>query len=176
MRNTYDQADIKCFLGHIVDGIVREFRPDEPLNIVGIRTRGDIIAARLAKTLADRGFSKINCGDLDITLYRDDLAGIGARRVMPTNLNFSLEGLPCILVDDVLFTGRSVRAALNLLHDFGRPGVIRLAVLVDRNGRELPIGPDYYGLRLRDVPPNNRVNVRLTETDNVDEIVVEPRL
>jgi pyrimidine operon attenuation protein / uracil phosphoribosyltransferase len=176
MRNTYDQADVNWFIGHLIDGIMSEFAPDKPLNIVGIRTRGETIAARLAARLATRGFSRIGRGVLDITLYRDDLSEIGPRpMVRPTTLEISLDDTPCVLVDDVIFTGRSVRAALNLLHDFGRPSVIRLAVLVDRNGRELPIRPDYVGLALKDVPHDYRVNVRLAETDGSDEVVVEPR-
>ncbi len=176
MRNTYDQADVGRFLGHLVDGIAAEFSLDQPLNIVGIRTRGEIIASRLAARLIERGFSQIGRGVLDITLYRDDLSEIGPRpMVKPTKLEIPLDANPCVLVDDVIFTGRSVRAALNLLTDFGRPKVVRLAELVDRNGRELPIHPDYVGLTLKDVPREYRVNVRLAESDGVDEVVVEPR-
>src|SRR6185437_11715657 len=159
MRNVYDQADVGRFLGHLIDGITAEFSPDKPLNIVGIRTRGELLAARLVTKLAERGYAQIGRGVLDITLYRDDLSEIGPRpMVRPTNLEIPLDANPCVLIDDVIFTGRSVRAALNLLHDFGRPKVIRLAVLVDRNGRELPIQPDYVGLTLKDVPREYRVN------------------
>jgi pyrimidine operon attenuation protein/uracil phosphoribosyltransferase len=176
MRNTYDQADVGRFLGHLIDGVAAEFPADKPLNIVGIRTRGETLAARLAARLAERGYSQIGRGVLDITLYRDDLSEIGPRpMVRPTKLNMPLDANPCVLVDDVIFTGRSVRAALNLLHDFGRPSVIRLAVLVDRNGHEVPIQPDYVGLTLKDVPREYRVNVRLAEEDGIDEMVVEPR-
>ena len=176
MRNTYDQADVGRFLDHLIDGIAAEFPADKPLNIVGIRTRGETLAARLASRLAQRGFNRIGRGVLDITLYRDDLSELGPRpMVRPTKLEMPLDANACVLVDDVIFTGRSVRAALNLLHDFGRPSVIRLAVLVDRNGREIPIRPDFVGLTLRDVPREYRVNVRLAEEDGADEVVVEPR-
>jgi pyrimidine operon attenuation protein/uracil phosphoribosyltransferase len=176
MRNTYDQADVGRFLGHLIDGICAEFRADQPLNIVGIRTRGELIAARLATQLIARGYSRLGRGVLDITLYRDDLSEIGPRpMVKPTKLDIPLDNNPCVLVDDVVFTGRSVRAALDLLTDFGRPRVIRLAVLIDRNGRELPIQPDYVGLTLRDVPREARVNVKLVEQDGADEVIVEPR-
>jgi pyrimidine operon attenuation protein/uracil phosphoribosyltransferase len=176
MRNIYDQADVGRFLGHLVDGIAAEFAADQPLNLVGIRTRGEMIAARAAEKLAARGFSQLGRGVLDITLYRDDLSEIGPRpMVRPTKLDIALDANPCVLIDDVLFTGRSVRAALNLLNDFGRPKVIRLAVLVDRNGRELPIQPDYVGLTLRDVQRDFRVNVHLMEKDGVDQVVVEPK-
>lgn len=176
MRNTYDASDIARLLDHLVTSICVEFQPENPLNIVGIRTRGETLAQRLATLLAARGFSRIFRGVLDITLYRDDLSEIGPRPlVQPTQIDVPLDGVPCVLVDDVIFTGRSVRAALNLLNDFGRPKVIRLAVLVDRGGRELPIQPDYVGVTLGDVPPTYRVKVRLNEVDGVDEVVAEAR-
>jgi len=95
--------------------------------------------------------------------------------VRPTEIDFDLNDRPVVLVDDVIFTGRSIRAALDALTDFGRPRAIRLAVLVDRGGRELPIQADFVGLMLKEVPPDHRVNVRMTEVDGRDEIVVEPR-
>ncbi|HZL38501.1 MAG TPA: bifunctional pyr operon transcriptional regulator/uracil phosphoribosyltransferase PyrR [Tepidisphaeraceae bacterium] len=175
MRNQYDPADVACMLDHLVAGVAREFSAAQPLNIVGIRTRGETLAARLAARLSQLGFGQIGRGVLDITLYRDDLSEIGPRPLVgPTTLRIGLDGHPCVLVDDVLFTGRSVRAALNLLGDFGRPRVIRLAVLVDRDGRELPIQPDYVGLMLKDIPAGCRVNVRLAENDGKDEVIVEP--
>lgn len=175
MRNQYDQADVRRMLDHLVKGVTAEFSADQPINIVGIRTRGETLAHRLAGALARAGFSSIGRGVLDITLYRDDLSEIGPRPlVRATTLDIALDDQPCILVDDVLFTGRSVRAALDLLSDFGRPKVIRLAVLVDRNGRELPIQADYVGLTLRDIPRDCRVNVRFVETDGRDEVSVEP--
>jgi pyrimidine operon attenuation protein/uracil phosphoribosyltransferase len=94
--------------------------------------------------------------------------------VRPTRIDADINGRPLLLVDDVLFTGRSVRAGLDALSDFGRPSVIRLAVVVDRGGRELPIQADFVGLTLKDVPLDHRVNVRLNEVDGRDEIVVEP--
>ena len=95
--------------------------------------------------------------------------------VRPTEINFDIDGKPALLVDDVIFTGRSIRSALDALTDFGRPSVIRLAVLADRGGRELPIQADFVGLALKEVPSDHRVNVRMTEIDGRDEIVVEPR-
>ncbi|MDB5301015.1 MAG: pyrR [Phycisphaerales bacterium] len=176
MRNQYDQADVARMVEHLTGAIAGAFMPDKPLNIVGIRTRGETLAARLAGKLIARGYSRLGRGVLDITLYRDDLSEIGPRPlVRPTALDIPLDHNPCVLVDDVLFTGRSVRAALNLLTDFGRPSVIRLAVLVDRDGRELPIQPDFAGLTLRDIQVDHRVNVRLAEVDGKDEIVVEPK-
>ena len=176
MRNTYDQADVERMLDQMAAAIAAEFAPDRRLNIVGILTRGETIARLLTKRLGGRGFSNIGRGVLDITLYRDDLSEIGPLPlVRPTTLDITLDGNPCVMVDDVIFTGRSVRAALNLLNDFGRPSVVRLAVLVDRVGRELPIQPDYVGLTLKVVPRDYRVTVRLIENDGVDEVVVEPK-
>jgi len=152
------------------------FKPDELLNIIGIHTRGEVLAQRLAFILQQKGYANIGRGVLDITLYRDDLSEVGPKpMVRPTQINIDIDGHPLLLVDDVLFTGRSVRAALDALSDFGRPSAIRLAVLIDRGGRELPIQADFVGLTLGDVPDQHRVNVKLQESDGRDEIVVEPR-
>jgi pyrimidine operon attenuation protein/uracil phosphoribosyltransferase len=175
MRNQYDEEDVGKFIDHLVCGISSEFPPGAPLNVVGIRTRGETLAGRIASLLQQRHYGALGRGVLDITLYRDDLSEIGPRpMVRPTRIDIDLDARPLLLVDDVLFTGRSVRAALDALSDFGRPGVIRLAVLVDRGGRELPIQPDYVGLKLSDVPRTHHVQVRLRETDGVDEIEVGP--
>ena len=175
MRNEYDEDDVGRMVDHLVTAVATDFPPGGPINIVGIRTRGETLAARLTAALERRGYDQIGRGVLDITLYRDDVGEIGPRPlVRPTRIDISIDQKPLILVDDVLFTGRSVRAALDALSDFGRPGVIRLAVLVDRGGRELPIQPDYVGLRLADVPRNHRVTVRLREDDGADAIRVEP--
>ena len=175
MRNQYEEGDVARFIDHLVAAVRADFDPARPLNIVGIRTRGETLAGRLTDRLRDQGFGAIGRGVLDITLYRDDLSEIGPRpMVRPTHLDIDIDGTPLLLVDDVLFTGRSVRAAMDALSDFGRPGAIRLAVLVDRGGRELPIQPDYVGLKLSDVPRTHHVQVRLRETDGVDEIEVGP--
>jgi pyrimidine operon attenuation protein/uracil phosphoribosyltransferase len=175
MRNLYDEADVKRTIASLADHVAGAFAANSPLNIVGILTRGEILAQRLARDLASRGFKQIGRGVLDITLYRDDLTEIGPRPlVRPTQIQVDINAKPLLLVDDVLFTGRSIRAALDALSDFGRPAAIRLAVLVDRGGRELPIQADFVGLKIADVPRNHRVNVHLSETDGVDEILVEP--
>jgi pyrimidine operon attenuation protein/uracil phosphoribosyltransferase len=176
MRNSYDPADVRRTIESLASRIAAALSAGEPLNIVGIRTRGEILAQRLTSLLQSQGFSHIARGVLDITLYRDDLSEIGPRPlVRPTQIDIDIDEKPLLLVDDVLFTGRSIRAAMDALSDFGRPSAIRLAVLVDRGGRELPIQPDFVGLTLRDVPRDHRVNVRLAETDGKDEIVVEPK-
>lgn len=175
MRNQYDEDDVAKFIDHLITGISADFPADRPLNIVGIRTRGETLATRVSAALAARNYSALGRGVLDITLYRDDLSEIGPRpMVRPTKIDVDLNAAPLLLIDDVLFTGRSVRAALDALSDFGRPGAIRLAVLVDRGGRELPIQPDYVGLKLTDVPRTHHVQVRLREIDAADEIEVGP--
>lgn len=176
MRNEYDQADVARMIEHLATSIAGQFPPDHSLNIVGIRTRGEILAQRLAARLQELGYSRLGRGVLDITLYRDDLSEIGPRPLVgPTQLTLEMDGAPLILVDDVIFTGRSIRAALDALSDFGRPAAVKLAVLVDRGGRELPIHPDFVGLRITGVPASYRVNVKLTETDGADAVVAEPR-
>ena len=176
MRTQYDEADINRVMERLALRIAGAFPPDQPLSVIGIRTRGEAVAERLANLLGRKGFTKIGRGVLDITFYRDDLSGKGAKPLIrPTEINFDLDGKPALLVDDVIFTGRSIRAAMDALADFGRPSRIRLAVLVDRGGRELPIQPDFVGLMLKEVPSDHRVNVRMTEVDGRDQIVVEPR-
>jgi pyrimidine operon attenuation protein / uracil phosphoribosyltransferase len=176
MPTRYDQAQTQRLLAGLVDQIARGFDPKQPLIIVGIRTRGETIAQRITPLLTERGFSQIHRGVLDITLYRDDLSEVGPLPlVRPTKIDVDINGKPLLLVDDVLFTGRTVRAALDALRDFGRPSAIRLAALVDRGGRELPIQADFVGLVNKDVPITHRVKVKLSETDGAEEIVIEPR-
>jgi len=176
MQTRYDQADVRRLLDDLVAQIAAGFSPKEPLVVIGIRTRGETLAQRLTPLLTAKGFDKISRGVLDITLYRDDLSEIGPRpMVRPTHIDVDINGKPLVLVDDVLFTGRTVRAALDALADFGRPSAIRLAALVDRGGRELPIQADFVALVQKDVPLTHRVKVKLIETDGADEIVIEPR-
>ena len=176
MRNSYDPGDVQRILEQLAARVVAAFDRNEPLTVIGIRTRGEVLAQRLTAMLQNQKFTQIARGVLDITLYRDDLSEIGPRPlVRPTQIDIDIDAKPLLLVDDVLFTGRSIRAALDALSDFGRPSAIRLAVLVDRGGRELPIQPDIVGLREPAVPMDHIVKVRLTETDGVDEIVIEPK-
>ena len=140
--------------------------------VVGIQSRGVPLAARLAAALRESTGKKIDVGSLDITLYRDDLSTVGTRPVLKaTNIPFSIDGRTVILVDDVLFTGRTIRAALDELVDFGRPARIALAVLVDRGHRELPIQADYIGKTVK-TQRRDMVDVRLTEIDKTDEVVL----
>jgi pyrimidine operon attenuation protein / uracil phosphoribosyltransferase len=166
-----DASGIAKVLDRLSREIFENLPHGVPLGIIGMRSRGEIIAARLVNILQKLCPSKIEVGTLDITLYRDDLAERGPDAVLrKTEIDFDISGRYIILVDDVLYTGRSVRAALDALVDLGRPKAIRLAVLIERPGRELPVQPDFVGLR---VPrPNVPVTVRLKESDGVDEVRV----
>ena len=159
----------------IAHEILERNRGVEELALVGIRTRGVPLARRLADTIADIGQHEVPTGALDITLYRDDLMrhAIGAQPlVRSTDIPFSIDDKRILLVDDVLYTGRTIRAALDALIEFGRPKVIQLVVLVDRGHRELPIKADYVG---KNLPTSSKqsVQVRLQEIDGADEVVIE---
>jgi pyrimidine operon attenuation protein/uracil phosphoribosyltransferase len=146
------------------------------LAIVGIRRGGVFLAQRLRRELTDALGQEPPLGTLDIALYRDDLAEKGAAPVIgPTDVRFPVQGKTIVLVDDVLYTGRTVRAALDELVDFGRPRRVWLAVLVDRGGRELPIAADFAGARI-EVRDGDDVQVRLRESGAADDaVVVKPR-
>lgn len=145
------------------------------LVLVGIQRRGAELAERIAGLIEKDEGVRVPCGALDITLYRDDLETIGPKPVIgETRLPGDLAGRHVVIVDDVLYTGRTVRAALDELADFGRPRRISLCVLVDRGGRELPIQADVVGTRV-DTQGGDRVDVRVTELDGVDEVVLVPK-
>lgn len=146
----------------------------QPLAVLGIRRRGVPLGARILAHLERAGRSDIPSGELDINLYRDDVHDRGIPRVRETRIPFPLERHHVLLVDDVLFTGRTVRAALTALTHFGRPRSVLLAVLVDRGGRELPIAPDFIGLRLA-AGPDEMVRVRVEEEDGMDGVFTVPR-
>lgn len=167
-----DADEISRSLTRIAHEILERNRSTENLRLVGVRRRGVPLANRLASVLEEIDGQKPPTGALDITLYRDDRSEIAERPILrKTEIPFSLEGANVVLVDDVLFTGRTVRAALDGVMDLGRPAVIQLAVLVDRGHRELPIRADYVG---KNVPTahEEQVEVRLEETDGVDEVVL----
>ena len=138
--------------------------------LVGIRTRGVPLARRLAQALEEIEGRPVGVGSLDVTLYRDDYARTGPKPLGRTELP-DIDGKVVVLVDDVLYTGRTIRAAMDAVIDYGRPTAIRLAVLVDRGHRELPIRADFVGKNLPTAPDDD-VRVRLAETDGVDEVVV----
>ena len=143
------------------------------LALVGIRSTGVPIAERLASLLAGIEGSSLPVGAIDVTLYRDDHGTLGtAAKLAPTDLSFDLTGLTVVLVDDVLFTGRTIRSAMDALIDLGRPAAIQLAVLIDRGHRELPIRADFVG---KNIPTTReqKVVVRLEELDGTDAVVIE---
>jgi pyrimidine operon attenuation protein/uracil phosphoribosyltransferase len=162
-------------LARIAHEIVERNRGVDRLALVGVRTRGVPIAVRLAAQLKEITGQDVPVGALDITLYRDDLMhhAVGPQPlVRSTEIPFSIDDRVILLVDDVLYTGRTVRAALDELIDFGRPRAIQLVVIVDRGHRELPIKADYVG---KNLPTSHAesVSVRLAETDGCDEVVIE---
>jgi pyrimidine operon attenuation protein / uracil phosphoribosyltransferase len=168
-----DEVALDRALTRVAHEIVEQAGGGDDLALVGIKTRGVTLAERIAAKIAVIEGSRPPVGALDITLYRDDL-GLRAEQPMVrgTEIAFSLKARTVVLVDDVLFTGRTIRAAMDALMDLGRPHVIRLAVLVDRGHRELPIRPDYVG---KNLPTSRRetVAVMLREHDGVDRVVIQ---
>src|SRR5215208_1428269 len=170
-----DADRIARTLTRIAHEIVERNKGVEHLALIGVRTRGVYIARRLARTLKEITGDEVPTGALDITLYRDDLMrhAVGPQPlVRRTEIQFSIDNKRILLVDDVLYTGRTTRAARDALIDFGRPKMIQLIVLVDRGHRELPIKADYVGKSLP-TSPEESVQVRLQEIDGVDEVVLE---
>lgn len=162
-------------LRRMADEIVELFGGTDGLVVVGIERRGVQLADRIVALIANQEGVTVARGALDITLYRDDLQTVGPRPVVGrTQLPLTLDGKRVVIVDDVLYTGRTIRAALDELADFGRPARIALAVLVDRGGRELPIHADVVG-RAVDVPPGQRVDVLLAEVDERDAVILADR-
>lgn len=175
MKILLNERQINEILDSISQEITSDLSANNNLVIIGIRSRGEILAQRLRERLSKLLGKEIPCGTLDITLYRDDIhdpqKAIPAQ-VRTTEIDFDIHQTTVLLVDDVLHTGRSVRAAMDALTDLGRPKAIRLAVLVDRGSRELPIRADYVGIRA-DAGPNERVQVLLKETDQIEQVIVE---
>jgi len=167
-----DEAAVDRALTRIAHEILERNSGARDLAFVGLRTRGVTLAQRLAAKIAKIDGTTLPVGTLDITLYRDDLDMRGAPVIRGTDIPFSVKDKTVILVDDVLFTGRTIRAALDAIIDFGRPQMIQLATLIDRGHRELPIRPDYVG---KNLPTSRResVAVRLREHDGEDRVVIE---
>ncbi len=165
------KEDINRALTRVAHEILEHNRGAKDLVLVGMLTRGAPLAQRLASKIREFEGEEVPVGTLDIGLYRDDIS-VGVRPVVqPTHIPVDIDGIRVVLVDDVLYTGRSVRAAMDALTDFGRPQVIQLAVLIDRGHRELPVRADYVG---KNVPTSQdeEVAVRLVETDGHDEVVL----
>ena len=175
MSVVMDADRIGRTLTRIAHEILERNRGIDDLALVGVRTRGDHLARRLARGLREIAGTDVPTGALDITLYRDDLMrhAVGPQPlVRRTEIQFSIDNFKILLVDDVLYTGRTTRAALDALIDYGRPKAIQLIVLVDRGHRELPIKADYVGKNLP-TSLEQSVQVRLQEIDGVDEVILE---
>src|SRR3954447_9948096 len=166
-----DEDDVRRTLVRIAHEIV-EKNAGEPVALVGIHRRGAHLANRLHPLVCDLLEEEVPLGDIDIAFYRDDLSTRAADpAVHASHLPFRLEGYTVVLVDDVLFTGRTARAGIDALFDYGRPARVQLAVLADRGHRELPIRPDYVGKNLP-TARTERVNVRVAELDGIDEVAI----
>jgi pyrimidine operon attenuation protein / uracil phosphoribosyltransferase len=175
-----DHEAVERTLSRIAHEII-EANPDlDKLALVGIHTRGVPLAQRLRRRIADFTGSEVALGQLDITFYRDDVhvrGGEAPQHAQPlvrdSKLDFPLDGITCVLVDDVLYTGRTIRAAVEALFDYGRPARVQLAVLADRGHRELPIRPDYVG---KNFPTHRdeRIQVELVEVDEIDQVLLIP--
>jgi pyrimidine operon attenuation protein/uracil phosphoribosyltransferase len=163
--------DIRRTLARIAHEIIERNKGTGELILVGLRTRGVPLAKRLADCIERYEKSRLLVGALDFSLYRDDLNGNGAKDVPRTDIPSDITGKPVLLVDDVLYTGRSIRAAMDALIDLGRPRSIQLAVLIDRGHREMPIRADYVG---KNIPSarHEDIQVRLVETDGRDEVAI----
>jgi len=168
-----DQADIQRTLRRIAHEIVEKHPDLEQLVLVGIYTRGVTLAERLRALIAEFAGQDVPTGALDISFHRDDMRAHPQPVVKATRLDFPIDHRSVVLVDDVLYTGRTIRSAIEALFSYGRPDRVQLAVLVDRGHRELPIRPDYVGKNLP-TSRGERVNVQLTEVDEVDRIVLLP--
>src|SRR5436190_1983788 len=175
-----DREDVERTLSRIAHEII-EGNPDlDRVALVGIHTRGVPLAQRLRRLIDEFAGTEVALGQLDITFYRDDVQVRGGEApqhpqplVRATKLDFPLEGKTCVLVDDVLYTGRTIRAAVEALFDYGRPARVQLAVLADRGHRELPIRPDYVGKNLP-THRDERIQVQLVEVDEVDRVLLIP--
>jgi len=172
-RTVLHEADIARALTRISHEILESNRGPDDLVLLGIPTRGVPLAQRIGALIAQFAGTTVPVGALDVTMYRDDLHRNPTRTPHPTEIPAGgIDGKVVVLVDDVLFSGRSIRAALDALQDIGRPAAVRLATLVDRGHRELPIRPDFVGKNLPSAR-DERVNVRLAEIDDLDEVTIE---
>ena len=175
MKVILNSKQIEKILNDLTSHIVSDIPSGVDIAVIGIRSRGEILAQRLSGRLSKKLSKDVPCGTLDITLYRDDLnspQGTAQPQVRTTEIGFDIDDKIIILVDDVLYTGRSTRAAMDALIDLGRPRAIRLAVLIDRAGREFPIQADYAGYKAN-VAPGKLVQVNLVESDGKEEVAIE---
>jgi pyrimidine operon attenuation protein/uracil phosphoribosyltransferase len=175
MKIILNASQIEAALSDLTNRIAEQVSSKVDIAVIGIRSRGEILANRLSQRLSNKLGKAVQHGTLDITLYRDDLnnpQSDAQPTVRSTVMPFDINEKIIILVDDVLHTGRSTRAAMDALVDFGRPKAIRLAVLVDRGQREFPIQADYIGCKV-DIGPGQSVEVNLVDTDDKDQVIVK---
>ena len=174
MKTLLNSEQIQDAIRHIVEQITSDIPAETEIAVIGIRSRGEILAHRLQKALERHFSGQILTGTLDITLYRDDLnePKLTQPTVRSTEIDFDITDKLILLVDDVLHTGRSVRAGMDALIDLGRPRLMRLAVLVDRGHHEFPICADYVGIKA-EVEESSLVQVNFMETDNQEQVTVE---
>lgn len=179
-RVLLDAEALQRTLHRIAHEIIEGNERLEDVALIGIHTRGVFLAQRLRRLVDDFAQTKVALGTVDITFYRDDVQVRGREAplhpqplVRSTRIDFALEGKTCVLVDDVLYTGRTIRAAIEALFDYGRPARVQLAVIVDRGHRELPIRPEYVGKNLP-TARSERIQVQLVEVDEVDQVLLIP--
>lgn len=172
-RTVMHDADIARALTRISHEILESNKGPEGLVLLGIPTRGVTLANRIGPLVGEFGGAAVPVGSIDVTMYRDDLHRNPTRAPRKTEIPAGgIDGKTVVLIDDVLFSGRSIRAALDALQDIGRPAAVRLATLIDRGHRELPIRPDFVGKNLPSAR-DERVNVRLAEIDGIEEVTIE---
>ncbi len=171
-KQLYNSDELSWMFERMAIEILERNKGIENICIIGVRTRGVFVGRRIASVIQRLTSKNVDFGIIDITLYRDDLS-IGTHQpvVKSTEVNFDIDNRVVILVDDVIYTGRSVRAAIDSIFDLGRPKAVELAVLIDRGHRELPIQPDFVG-KVIPTSRNERIYVRLKESDNIDEILI----
>jgi pyrimidine operon attenuation protein/uracil phosphoribosyltransferase len=166
-----DADDIERTLSRISDEILAKNTDPSSLSIIGIKKRGDVLAKKIAQKIGSSGREEIRISAIDITFYRDDVKLKAYKNVLKNDIHFNVSEKNVVLVDDVISTGRTIRAAIDVIIDAGRPKSIQLAVLIDIGGREIPIQPDYVGQKI-EIEPGNEVSVKLKEVDGEDRIII----
>ena len=170
-KQILNKQEIKSIVSRISREIIKKNPQPTTVFIVGVKSRGDVLAKRIAERIESLVGQKIETAAIDITFYRDDVHLKAYKYVVKDEIQFDVTDKNIVLVDDVIFTGRSIRAAIDALIDSGRPRTIQLAVLIDRGGRELPIQPDYVGQKIK-ANQNNQIQVKLKEIDGQDEVII----